>query len=435
MSRYNGSVLTTVLNRSLSITRSSRRRPPRLRVRCVTWAVPLLVAAVLPAGAFAQPLPQGPITTAGGRLTIGGEASASIAPDDSLYVNYSDDAYSVLRLARIDASAILRLGPHVSLLGDLRVQGSLVEGGWQVKPHALFLRVRPWADRSLDVQAGLIPPVFGAFSRHAYGTDNPLIGLPLSYQYLTSLRYDAVPGSTDNLLTKQGRGWLVRYPIGNADAESGVPLVDGLHYPMGVEVHGGNQVIEASAAVTSGSPSDPRASDLAGGPNVSGRVAVTPAVGLVLGVSAARSGFLSQAVTTMLSSSGASTTAHQMAAGFDVEYSRGHWLVRSEAIVSRWDVPLPSATPLRAVGVDVEGRYRILPGLYAAARVDRLDFSDVQGSAGWLPWEAPVRRVEVGGGFSIARNVVLKAGYQYNWRNTALRATLGLASTQLLVWF
>ena len=36
------------------------------------------------------------------------------------------------------------------------------------------------------------PPGVGAFSRHAYSTDNTVIALPLAYQYLNSIRPDAV---------------------------------------------------------------------------------------------------------------------------------------------------------------------------------------------------------------------------------------------------
>ena len=89
--------------------------------------------------------------------------------------------------------------------------------------------------------------------------------------------------------------------------------------------------------------------------------------------------------------------------------------------------------PLRSFGMDVEVRYRLRPGLYAAARASHLSFSDLTGSSGRLSWEAPVTRLEAGGGYSIRRNVVVRAVYQYNWRQTG--ETAGLASAQLLFWF
>ena len=59
-----------------------------------------------------------------------------------------------------------------------------------LRPYALYVRVQPLADRPLFVQAGRIPPVFGAFARQQYGAGNPLIGMPLAYHYPT---VDACP--------------------------------------------------------------------------------------------------------------------------------------------------------------------------------------------------------------------------------------------------
>jgi hypothetical protein len=403
------------------------------------WCACLLFLVAMPSPGAAQWVPAGPLTTAGGRLTLGAEAAASIAPDDEAYFNYSDYSYNLLRQVRVDGSGVFRLTGRISLLGDIRVEGPIGEGQWAVHPYALFVRLRPVAQRAVDIQAGLIPPVFGSFSRRGYGADNPLIGFPLGYQYLTSLRADALPASADDLLRMRGRGWRVAYPVGSSYADHGVPLVDGLHNQIGVEVHAGNEPLEASAALTTGSLSVPGSVERQGGAQVSGRVAWRPTTGLVFGVSGARAAFVSRAVTDALGAAASSSANDQRALGFDAEYSRGYFLVRSEGIVSSWRVPSLRAPfingPLRAVAIDIEGRYRIKPGLYAALRLDRLDFNEITGSAGTLPWDAPVRRVEVGGGYSLQRNVLVKLAYQYNRRDTTVERTSGLVSAQLLFWF
>ncbi len=419
-------------------------RRPRDASACSTrrWRVSCACLAFLlgiPGLSAAQLLPATPITTAGGRLTMSGEASVSVAPDDEYYFNYSDYNYSLLRQVRFDGAGVFRANPHLSLLADLRVLGGVGEGSWTLRPYALFVRVRPWEQRAFDVQAGLIPPVFGAFSRRAYGADNPLIGFPLGYQYLTSLRADALPASADDLLRMRGRGWLAHYPVGSLSPDHGVALVDGFHYQTGIEAHAGNDPIEASVSVTSGSLSVPGTDPGTGSLRVSGRVAYTPATGLRLGASFSRGGFVSRSLIESLGGAAANGPNSQAAAGADVEYSRGYWLVRTEAIYSAWRIPAIAAPfiadPLQAVAVSVEGRYRISPGLYAAARVDRLDFSDITGSAGTATWEVPVRRIEAGGGYAPSRNILLKMVYQYNWRVGAADRTAGLVAGQVLFWF
>ncbi len=428
-----------------AIVRRNRAPSPRLRA----FARSLFPPAALPCACLllftlagpvrAQSLPTGPITTAGGRLTISGEASASISPYDEGYFDYSDYNYNLLRQVRADAAAVLRLGDRLALLGDLRVERPIDEGQWTVRPYALFARIRPWPQRVFDIQAGLIPPVFGAFSRRSYGADNPLIGFPLAYQYLTSLRPDALPASADDLLNMRGRGWLTRYPVGSLTANHGVPLVDGLHYQTGVEVRAGSDPIEVSAALTAGSLSAPRLAGAASGPQVSGRFVYRPAPGVILGVSGTRGVFVSPSVTDALGAAADQTSNDQRAFGFDAEYSHGYWLVRTEGVLSSWRLPALRAplldAPLRAFGIDVEGRYRIRPGLYAALRVDHLGFSRVAGSSGQLAWDAPVRRIEAGGGYSVQRNILMKIAYQYNWRDSTYNRTSGLVSAQLLFWF
>ena len=91
--------------------------------------------------------------------------------------------------------------------------------------------------------------------------------------------------------------------------------------------------------------------------------------------------------------------------------------------------------PLRAVATSTEGRYKLRPGLYAAARLDHLGFSDVTTALTSQSWDAPVTRVAVGGGYSIQRNLLLKLEYQFNTREGGHVQRLDLPAAQLLFWF
>src|SRR5262245_48595954 len=153
-------------------------------------AVVLGLGVSLAATARAQDLPSGPISIANGRVVFGTEISASTSSrdDTTAWFNYTDYEHNTMRLMRIGVTTDIRLTDRVSFLGEVRS-----ENADRVRPYAFYVRVRPWKDRPFDLQAGRIPPVFGAFSRRAYVAGNLLIGYPLAYQYLTSLRADAVP--------------------------------------------------------------------------------------------------------------------------------------------------------------------------------------------------------------------------------------------------
>jgi hypothetical protein len=394
------------------------------------WA--LTIFACLPARA--QKLPDRPIVLGNGHVTLGGDAAWSIAPEDTGFFNYTDYERSTLRMLRLTLQATVTAGDHIALLTEIRS-----ENGDRPDPYALYLRVRPWATRNLDVQVGRLPPTFGAFSRRTYPSDNPLIGYPLAYQYLTSLRADALPASVDELLRMRGRGWLSSYSIGNPVPAPGVPLVSAFRWDTGVQVHAGNDLLDATGAITAGTLSNPEVTDDNRGRQAAARLALHPIAGLLVGASAARGAFVSESVLQNALPEARRSDFTQTAWGADLEYARGYYIVRFETVVSRWTLPFvlqPLAeVPVTAVGTTTEGRYKILPGLYAAARYDRLTFSELHGSAGWEPWEAPVSRWEVGGGYSLQRNLVLKVSYQHNRRDGGRVRDLNLTAAQILFWF
>jgi hypothetical protein len=390
-----------------------------------------IASCALATSASAQVLPSEPLTFGGGRVVLGGDVAASIGPVDDGFFNYGDYEHSTLREFRVGITAEVKASSRLSLLADVRS-----ENLEHVRPFALFARIRPFPNRRLDIQAGRIPPTFGRFSRQAYSRQNPLIGYPLAYQYLTSLRPDALPASADELLLMRARGWRSNFTIGDPLPAPGVPLVTALRWDTGVQVTTGWKAVTVTGAVTSGTTSNPRVSDDNGGKQVVARVSIAPADGLDIGGSFARGAFLSRSV---LAAAGVDDQDFvQIAHGVDVEYGRGRWLTRAEAISSQWRVPLMAARTvetLRAFGGSVEGRYTLMPGLYVAARADHLAFNRVQGTVVRVPWEAPVTRLEVGGGYYLMRNVIVRSSLQFNHRDAGRVTQSRLLAGQLLFWF
>jgi hypothetical protein len=177
-------------------------------------------------------------------------------------------------------------------------------------------------------------------------------------------------------------------------------------------------------------------SDDNGGKQIAVRASATPVTGLTVGGSLARGEFLSRRVRAMLADDGRSYD--QRAAEIDVEYSRDHWLARAETVMSEWTVPIGtfgSAATLRAVATAIEGRYTVAPGWYGAARVEHLGFNRVASATQSGTWEAPLTRVEVGGGYYLQRNVIIKSSLQFNRRDGGRVTSATLLAGQLLYWF
>jgi hypothetical protein len=406
----------------------------------------LAVLALASPRADAQAMTSETISFAGGRVTLGGDVSAtfsctdseistsSVCADDTGFFNYTDYEHSALRMVRIDLIAAVRATERLSFLVEVRT-----EDGDRLQPYALYARIRPWLSKPIDVQVGRVPPTFGAFTRSTYASDNLLIGYPLAYQYLMSIRSDALPANADELLRMRGRGWLSNFSVGNTVPDRGLPLANAFRWDTGVQVHAAGRMVEATAALTTGSLGNPLVHDDNPGKQIATRVVVRPLPGLVLGASGAVAPFVSRAAAESAGATDSMSGLTQSALGIDAEYSRGYYLIRVETIMSDWRVPLVRTPaidlPLRARTFLVEGRYKIRPGLYAAARFDHVGFSEIVGTARTAEWEAPVDRVELGGGYSLLRNLMVKGSYQRDTRPAGRTQKLNAIASQVVFWF
>jgi hypothetical protein len=398
-------------------------------------AAGLILTAVTPWPASAQGLPEGPVSAFGGRLAVGAEVSASVGGvDHSAYFNYTDYEHNTLRMFRLALSAAWRPVNRVELIGEVRTEDLNV-----IRPYAAYVRVRPWANVPLDLQAGLIPPSFGAYGRRGYqASDNALAGYPLAYQYLTALRPDAVPATLGDLVGMRARGWRLTYPIGSQEPGPGVPLVSAFRWDTGIQGHWQGNLLDVTASVTTGTLADPQGSDNNDGKQLSGRVALRPLAGLVIGGSAARGDFFDSAVIDALPAGSYGSPA-QTAYGADAEYSRDRWLVRGELVWSHWELPIvarETSTDLDALGAWVEARYRVTPRIVVAARFDRLGFSRVEAGPAFSPtWDARVRRYEVDGSYYLQRNLAVRLAVQHNDREGGRVTERTYIAGQLAYWF
>jgi hypothetical protein len=311
------------------------------RSRLFAAIVALLAHSSAARIASADEWPDRPLTLFDDRVVLGGEALVTAAPEDEGFFNYTDYDRSALRLVRLGVTTSVRANEHLSFLAEVRAEGDTGAGAWSGEPYALLVRVRPWLNRSFELQAGRIPPAFGGFLRRSYGRDNPLIGYPLAYQYLTTLRADALPRHADDLLERRGTGWYTGYNVGSAGWTHGVPLISAFRYDTGVlgRYASASNRVELLGSVTTGTLSRPRVRDDNGSPQVAGRVVLRPLTGLVAGLSAARGAFLANDVTYALSEGGRASEYAQRTLGADVEYSRGYAVVRAEWVHASWRLP------------------------------------------------------------------------------------------------
>ena len=366
------------------------------------------------------------------RIAIAFEAAAVASRrDDLAFFNFTDYEHNALRIARVRLMAEWRVASPLSFVGEVRT-----ENGDGVDVPALYLRWRPWAGHAVAVQAGRVPPLIGAFPRRAYGRANLVIGWPLAYQYLVSLRPDALPATVDDLLRMRGRGWQPSFPIGSQALRPGLSLINASHWDTGVQISAQVRGIALAGAVTQGPPARPSVRDRTPGLGWSGRASLTLPAGIVVGASGGRGNWIDRAVLDQTSlDSGA---ASQRVVGIEAEAGRGRWLLRTEWFHAAFTLPI-AAVPVRLgarVGF-VEGRYRFGARWQVGARAERLRFAHIEGSPlrGSTPWDADVDRAEAALSYRATTSMEIKVGWQHNWRDGGRVRTRGFAAIQLLYWY
>jgi hypothetical protein len=405
------------------------------------WRYAAVVCLCLVAGpASAQLLPSTPLNLFGGRLAVSGSLSASVGPsDDRAYYNLTDYDSDLLRMAQVSIDASLRLSPRAEIVIGLDGVTPVDRWRWHAYASNMHVAFRPVARGSLTVRAGILEPPFGVFLRHSYGAGNLLIGYPLAYHYATTVRADAFPATADDILRRRSFGAVVSYPLGDSYRASGLPLVNPFGWNAGVQVEAGRAPLHATVALTRGGVASRLGHDAPGGWVLTGRVASRPSPGFAVGISATHGAFVGRDWGSLAGTAVYNGSPRETALSADAEYSRGYWLVRGEAIANRRTLPAFRApylsAPLWTGWMAVETRYKLFPGMYLAARLERLSFSSLSGATSTDTWDANVTRLEAGGGYSLGRNTLVKLSYQRNRRDSTWYPRQQLVSAQVVLWF
>ena len=354
--------------------------------------------------------------------------SFSNAEKSPLNLTYYDK--NILKLLRVSLLFNFRASDRVGLYVNITSENLDA-------PHlyGAFVRLAPLTDNKLWIQAGKIPQPFGAFPERWYPFANPLIGDPFMYSYVTSLRPDNIPAGPDDLLSQRGNGRSAQFRGGgNASRSSGVPMIEIFKWAAGGVGFGSVGPFEWLAGATSGTLSHPGGVDEGDGAQVIGRARYKPSPVFNAGVSAASGRWLDNVVEGGLGDQTLSSFK-QTGVGGDFNYARGHLIVYGETAWSRWDVPNIEES-VDALSAFLETRYRLIPGLYVAGRLDRLMFSDITSRSGQRePWEFPVTRVEIGTGYSWERHVILKVVGQFNLYDEASEFDEKIIAFQVVVHF
>ncbi|MCH7843406.1 MAG: hypothetical protein IID01_11640 [Chloroflexi bacterium] len=192
------------------------------------------------------------------------------------------------------------------------------------------------------------------------------------------------------------------------------PIAYDACWDVGLELFGDLGMLEYSFAVTEGTLSNPTETSNDGRQMIVRR-GLTPITGLRFGGSVARGPYL-------LPEAAEADTQHTVVEKYNatalelyLEYKAGYLQLHSEAVYSRWESPyMADDEQLAAWSGYFELRYDVSPTVYLAGRYDQFGYSTFTdpSTQGQQTWGNDLRRIEVGLGYRISREMLLKAVYQ-----------------------
>jgi class 3 adenylate cyclase len=384
-------------------------------------ALPLL-AALLVAGLLSAAAPLGAQQGAGGQPTLVSVVSPSglfqldvsgrldveaYAPgDDPTWIVPATEPFLAGRL-RLFSDVFV--GQRVYGLAELRVDRGEPprDGPLQARLEQALVRVQPWAGRRLFLQVGKFPHPFGGYAQRDHTAQDPLVRPPIMYDYRTVMARGATPASVDGFL-----GWKrdpARRPVG-------APVIWGVSYPWGALALASAGRLDLRAAVVGSVASgEPGSWELDGDrlrrPALVGGLGLRATPELRLAASYQRGPFLDGVAESALPPGTRIGDFTQETWGAEVAFLRGLTMLRGELFVDRWRWPHLDVTPVD-VSFYLEGKLKLVPGAFATARAGEIRFSRLRGeTVGREEWDYPVRRLQLGAGYRLLRNVELRAEY------------------------
>jgi hypothetical protein len=390
-------------------------------------------------GAGAQSPPSGaqdrPFTEeATWSFKLGTDAAVTLSNLESGSSNERNDRSTNLDGLWLRLYAKLAYGDKALFLVDL-----YSSEGESPRIFGLYGQVQP--DPRIGVRAGLIPMVVGSWQDRAYPSRQPLIGEPVPFQYLLSLRIDSIPRTTDELVDHRARGGGA-FGLAVPGKEMHVTVAYEQCWDTGVAVFGTSGRLGYQVAAMEGTPGSPvtrmrlpsrgQPRDDRKGASIEGRLTYRLTDAVRIGVSAARGSYLRASVQSVLPAGASIEDYRQELAGADLRIRKGRVEAHGDYLFSRYRSPfVPEA--LDAHGYSGEASLELTPGLRAAVRFSGLAFSDVRDSRGrTVAWEAPVARLEAGAVWRFYEDhVAVKAAYQRTEVKAEPRRVEDLGALQL----
>jgi hypothetical protein len=345
--------------------------------------------------------------------------------------------------ARLTLFLDAQAGSHVYVFVQSRVDNGFDpgEGKVQIRLDEYAVRVTPWDDGRLNLQAGKFATVAGNWVKRHHSWDNPFITAPLPYENLTGVSDGEAPRGTAALLYAghvpyEGTSNFVN---GYSNKSLRVPVVWGPSYASGLSVAGELGKFDYAAELKNASLSsrpdywDATARNFAD-PTVTARFGFRPNEMWNLGFSVSSGSYLTpEAAPTLPPGRGIGDYREEVLAQ-DLSFEWHHFQLWAEIYEARFQVP--NVGDADTVVYYLEAKYKLTPQFFAAFRWNQQLFATVSDDDGdSVRWGNDLWRVDAALGYRFTAYTQLKVQYSFQHEDNAIRELSSLVAAQFTVRF
>jgi hypothetical protein len=315
----------------------------------------------------------------------------------------SDPFFAPRLTLDLDAAA----GEHWFLLATARWDRGFDAGeqpDGEVRLDEIILRWRVCDDQRLNFQIGKFPTVFGAWPAGQDFFDDPFLLAPLPYSQIIGINTRDPAADSPAAIAARDNGSAPAFST--LSKNNWASMIWGPSAATGASAFGATEhldyALEIKSTALSAHPGSWSEIDL-NHPTVSARFGYRPDAAWAFGVSASRGPWLEDDVSGVNRDDFIQNTL-----GLDLRWAHHNLIVSSEVILSEFETP--DAGDLRAASWFLQARWKVSPGFWLASRFGRIVANDATGG---VPWQPDVWRAEIGAGWRLSPNLLLKAGYSY----------------------
>ena len=312
--------------------------------------------------------------------------------------------------------------------------------GVQVRLDEYLLRLTPWKDVKLGIQAGKFGTVVGNWVPRHYSWDNPFIDAPLPYENLTGLWDSSAPDSVETLLYWGHVPYdgITRFGDGYSDKRFRLPVIWGPSYASGASLLGGVGKLDYAFEIKNAAlASRPESWDLTqvglGHPTFSGRIGFSPDVMWTLGISGSVGSYLQSAAAPTLPENASIGDYREMLLGQDMSFAWHHLQFWAEVFETRFEVP--NVGNADVLSYYVEAKYKITSQLFVAGRWNQQLYGTVPYHEADTQWGNDAWRVDAAVGYRFSTYLQLKLQASLTHHDEDIQEGERLLGAQLILKF